>query len=470
MASLKKVLGKIEIPSDGTFIVPSTVTEIEGSAFKDCKNLLAIQIPDSVANIGTEAFAGCTGLKEITIPDSVTEISWCAFYGCTNLEKVKIPDSVHTIGRRSFYGCRKLKELTIPAGVDTIGCEAFYGCSPEKINIDRRNKYFYMQDDCLLSDYGDYDSIGEKEKSKDIYLIRGCKGISTIPDGVTVIDIGALTGLDSKTISIPDSVKIIYESAFEDCTSLKSLSLPKNVGYLSSKAFKGCTSLESINIPEKIKDLDSELFHGCCSLKEIYIPDNIKSISETAFKKCTSLTKVRLPKSFEKMDNVAKIFKDCNISSIEVSQQNTHFVLENDCLLNRSKTKLILGCNKSTIPDTVKEIGDWAFSGCTDLKKIVIPDSVRKIGEGAFNNCSSLENINLPAALKEIGKEAFGSCYKLNNISISALLRKNNISFENDSFRGAPAAKGMGLWSGVDHVKRFREIMQKAAQKKAGKI
>lgn len=46
-----------------------------------------------------------------------------------------------------------------------------------------------------------------------------------------------------------------------------------------------------------------------------------------------------------------------------------------------------------TIPETVSEIGDYAFTGCTGLTSVVIPDSVQRIGICAFMECNNLENI-----------------------------------------------------------------------------
>lgn len=40
------------------------------------------------------------------------------------------------------------------------------------------------------------------------------------------------------------------------------------------------------------------------------------------------------------------------------------------------------------LPDGVREIGWFAFSGCTNLASVLIPASVEKIGYGAFENCS----------------------------------------------------------------------------------
>ena len=56
------------------------------------------------------------------------------------------------------------------------------------------------------------------------------------------------------------------------------------------------------------------------------------------------------------------------------------------------------------IPDTVTEIKDDAFYGCTGLTSVTIPDSVTSIGSGAFSGCSSLESITIPFVGAKAGK------------------------------------------------------------------
>ena len=42
------------------------------------------------------------------------------------------------------------------------------------------------------------------------------------------------------------------------------------------------------------------------------------------------------------------------------------------------------------IPESVTEIGNYAFSGCKSLKEVVIPNGVTEIGNSVFNSCESL--------------------------------------------------------------------------------
>lgn len=74
------------------------------------------------------------------------------------------------------------------------------------------------------------------------------------------------------------------------------------------------------------------------------------------------------------------------------------------------------GSGNETIPD-------YAFLGCTSLKRVVLPDDVRKIGYQAFGECGSLERVVIPDSLEDIGSNAFAYCTSLDNIKFPASLR-----------------------------------------------
>ena len=72
------------------------------------------------------------------------------------------------------------------------------------------------------------------------------------------------------------------------------------------------------------------------------------------------------------------------------------------------------------IPNTVTEIGGWAFFGCTSLQSVDIPGSVTKIGWMAFEGCTSLQSVDIPASVTEIGSDAFEGCTSLQSVVLPA--------------------------------------------------
>jgi BspA type Leucine rich repeat region (6 copies) len=119
--------------SDGVLTVPTTVTCLEGNAFKNRTDITSVVfvLPSSVTCIGDNAFQGCKNLKNITIPDSVKNICMYSFQGCTGLETIMFPKNsgFKEITKNSFQGCSKLTSICISSSVSKISEYAFDGCT-----------------------------------------------------------------------------------------------------------------------------------------------------------------------------------------------------------------------------------------------------------------------------------------------------------------------------------------------------
>ena len=70
------------------------------------------------------------------------------------------------------------------------------------------------------------------------------------------------------------------------------------------------------------------------------------------------------------------------------------------------------------IPDSVTNIGEYTFSGCSGLTGITIPDNVTSIGSYAFEGCIGLTNITIPNSVTSIGRSAFYGCSGLESLTI----------------------------------------------------
>lgn len=79
-------------------------------------------------------------------------------------------------------------------------------------------------------------------------------------------------------------------------------------------------------------------------------------------------------------------------------------------------------------------LGNYAFSGCTNLTTFEIPSSVTTIGIYAFNQCSNYANISIPESITSIRNEAFyrSSTTPYRNVYITDLSKWCNINFENN--------------------------------------
>ena len=189
--------------------------------------------------------------------------------------------------------------------------------------------------------------------------------------------------------------------------------IPDGVTEIGWGAFKGCTSLKSIVIPNSVTKIGEDAFLGCTSLESIVIPNSVTVIGGFTFSGCTSL------------------------ESIQVDKRNAHYDSRNNCnaIIETSTNRLVSGCAKTTIPNSVTEIGWRAFEGCTSLKSIDIPDSVTGISWNAFKGCTSLESITIPNSVTEIGEVAFEGCTSLKSIH-STIEKVDGVVIEGDAFNG----------------------------------
>lgn len=70
----------------------------------------------------------------------------------------------------------------------------------------------------------------------------------------------------------------------------------------------------------------------------------------------------------------------------------------------------------------LKSLGRYAFSGCNALVSISMGQKLTGIQEGVFKNCIKLKKITLPNSVQRIGRSAFENCYKLNSIKLNKKL------------------------------------------------
>ena len=78
------------------------------------------------------------------------------------------------------------------------------------------------------------------------------------------------------------------------------------------------------------------------------------------------------------------------------------------------------------IPDSVTEIGRYAFRSCPSLTTIDLPDSITTIPRYAFQNCYALESINIPESVTVIDEGAFYGCTNLSDITLPSGLTTIN--------------------------------------------
>ncbi len=191
------------------------------------------------------------------------------------------------------------------------------------------------------------------------------------------------------------------------CTNLENLTLPSSITSIGAYAVTN-TSIDSIVIPTNVTSIGNYAFGNSFSLKSLTLNNKLQTIGEGAFIACTNLPELNIPASVTSIGN--KAFRSCtSLSSITVASGNTVYDSRNDAnaLIETSSNKLITGTYETTIPSTVKTIGEYAFAFNQLLYSIELPEGITNVDTMAFYGVQNLMQIIMPTTLTTIGTEAF---------------------------------------------------------------
>ena len=447
-----KTLPSIYIPDT---LYGNIITSIEKNAFVFNENLKEINIPNTVTSIGEGAFRSCSNLTKITIPESVYTIGKVAFMDCVNIIEInfnaincqdlsdgndvflnvgrnstgvianigsfvkKIPSylfsSRHTgiiastgefnpkileinfrensqcttIGNFAFYNLNNISEINLPASITNIGENALCSTNLVNINVNSDNNVFSSYNGVLFTK--DYSTLLFTPRAKTTY-------------------------------TIPSSVQIIKNDAFNKCEKLMTINFEtgSNLVKIGDYAFNQCSNLSEFIIPNTVQTIGRGAFNGCIKFTTITIPQNIISLGDFAFGNCNNLKEINYNATncsdWTSYGNGIFIGVGTNTEGVIVNigtnvTKIPAYLFYIDQYSNSKIISIIFQRNS-----LCKTIGERAFNGCNNLTKIILPNSIETIGEYAFAFCRNLNSIVIPQNVEIISKGTFACCDNLNSI------------------------------------------------------
>jgi len=272
-----------------------------------------------------------------------------------------------------------------------------------------------------------------------------CSGITSVQLGETSLTTISTNCFSNCTnlvqLTLPPSIAIINERAFSFCKSLKSITFPSSLTkigiyafeesglekatftsdslmtHIHTRSFSGCRNLTEFEYPDKLEVIENYAFADC-GFVSIILPNSVKELLMNCFSSNINLINFTIQKdSLLEVIESGVFEKDYSLEFIKCYGDN--FIVETSALLNKERTRVISFPPASKtkylqIPQSVKQIGDYAFSNCVNLISVSIPDdSLEEICLRAFMNCNQLRFINLPSSITSIGKEVFKGCKSL---------------------------------------------------------
>ena len=102
-----------------------------------------------------------------------------------------------------------------------------------------------------------------------------------------------------------------------------------------------------------VTGINDYAFRGNTNITSLIIPDSVTAIGQSAFDGCSGLTSITITAGVTEIGPYA--FSDCSgLTNISVSENNPIYYSEGNCLIEKERKWMILGCQSSEIPSDVK--------------------------------------------------------------------------------------------------------------------
>lgn len=372
----------------------------------------------ALKEIGESAFSNSALAGDIAFASGIIQLGRSAFSNCRNITSVDFSKSTQlaVISSGTFSSCQSLKKVDLSncVSLNTLNLAAFEGCSSlEEVVI---NNGFYTSID----------------------------GVLFVVDKATLLLYPA--GKKNEAYTIPSTVKTLGERSFPYNESLMELTIPESVLTIKGEAFyNGSFSGRGAKVIMKAeKPIGLSQSIGLENAL-VYVPKGFaKAYREAAFWKESKIVEIDADPVVVTLEAAGslgakltelniplatilelRIIGPMNASDFEVIKQIellqkadlSKATMEEDRLPNYAFSSDRYGApelyylEEVILPNTIKEIGNSAFSILSALRKVNIPESVERIGDSAFSGCSNLQKIDLSllSHLKVIGYSTFSS-------------------------------------------------------------
>ncbi len=323
-------------------------------------------------------------------------------YFCINLTDMPPLKIIHTIQRNRDY--------------DALEQSGFIDCLPCLVNAFSNKSTYISKADA--QDRGHIPQV--LEQSKDRFQV--------VAAGVPLENDRQMQKMAkdlefAKCFAIKDNVLKSYMGTDTEVI------IPDYITEIGNAAFKDCDSVTRVVIPPSVTRIGADAFYYCRRLADCVIPDSVTYIGQRAFEFCRCMY-------YDDRDNVGYVgnwaVEGCLCRDDYVMLKNGTVGVAEKILDKPENTNIILPPEMTDIHPYsfrdyrylkgvwlnkgIRSIGEGAFSGCTDMERILLPDSIVSIGKEAFYRCVDLKEIKLPSGLTTLGGDAFVWCAALTEL------------------------------------------------------
>ena len=451
-------------------------TKVPDYAFANCSALEAVDMADTITNIDKCAFFLCTALRDVKLPAELRAIGLSAFNQC-NLGEVVFPDKLERVGLNGFSDNSSLSNVIVSASVKTLedGCFTACGTSANRLTVrflgdysDNFKEVFSTFSDTPIVSYVQAGAKGWPY-AKDAFDRRYSNFshwlVKRDPTGLTPTYLTATNGDGTVTFLglggdgyyywpdfvVPEEidgrrVTAIGEGAFEKATELDSVTIPAGVTSIGARAFAACgyyiylrgvshdTVIKFLGDAPKTVGKDAFLveYYSC----EARVTPDSKGWGEIKSDGTSTWQGMTIKYDFDGWDYTCYTEENADgtltlvgMGSIPYGELPCEGLSFPGTIDGRTVTAIGARCFadrdylfRVKLPNSVKAIGDGAFSGCGRLERV--DGNVTSVGDGAFSGCTSLMTWGALGDMLSnespvsLGERAFEGCTSIVNAEI----------------------------------------------------
>lgn len=215
---------------------------------------------------------------------------------------------------------------------------------------------------------------------------------------------------NAQIVNIPHAVETIGKFAFKDQTKITKIVFHDDIMVIDDNAFERCIGISYIHLPKSLRALKNHVFSRCYNLTFVEFNDCLEEIGEKCFNYCERLKYLQLGKSLSCIHPSA--FNNCSqLSEFHVNNENGFFATVSGLLYDK-KIERLIRCPENhvsdmiSLPETVKTIGQWAFSRCIKILGISLPRNLQKVESFAFKDCCNIISLTLFDSISEFDTSA----------------------------------------------------------------
>lgn len=401
-----------------------------GGLFYENKTLVSLTLPQSVTFVGDRICGKCTKLQSVQLPEGIEEVKEYAFHECANLRSINL-QAPKQIDNYAFYKTM-ISQLNL-SQVEVLGEGAFTGACilDADLSAAKEIQNSAFQDNVHLRSVklgNNLYSIGENAFSNtrltEVSLPEGLFSIghrafaysklariSNVPSSLLNVYCESFWETPWEQSQRENADEIIYlgtvalrvnlRSAIPEgyCLTLREGTTAISKYFLDSFSYTNRIRITDLNLPASIKWLgDTRTNTNFLGLTSLQLPEGLQYIGENLFRNAKIKT-LTIPSSVTEIGDYA--FSECDVITLYLNG-----TFEGDGVFTRchSLEKVVVAPDVCSLPNSI-------FSGCENLLSVKFDENPTaadfRINDYAFNGCSYLRTIDLPSNLSVIGENAF---------------------------------------------------------------